>query len=88
MNLDDSAFPASETTYYGDSAQFSDQTFHPGLTKREYFAAIALQGILSNPSITEGEEVQDLSPIGKLRLFAQMAVDAGDSLAERLNICQ
>ena len=58
-----SAFPYSE-----------DQT--TGLTKREYFAAIALQGLLAGRNI-ESELSQDD--------WAEMAVQHADALIEALN---
>ena len=38
MNYDNSAFPRKPGI------------LHPGLTKREYFAAMALQGLLADPT--------------------------------------
>jgi hypothetical protein len=48
---------------------FVDQTFlSEGLTKREYFAAAAMQGICSNPSVWGGQN------------FAETAVKIADNL--------
>jgi hypothetical protein len=44
-----------------------------GLTKREYFAAMALQGILSGSQFLESER------------FAKLAVKAADALIAELN---
>lgn len=41
-NADQPAFPGKEISEYR-------YNFTPGITKREYFAAMALQGLLSNP---------------------------------------
>lgn len=41
-NSNESAYPR------GDSMTTAGRAEHPGLTKREYFAGIALQGIISN----------------------------------------
>ena len=47
-----------------------------GLTKREYFAAIAMQGIYSSVR----EEFEDMH-----RIIAEASVKAADSLIEQLN---
>jgi hypothetical protein len=67
---------------FGNSPAFSKPAFyHPdgaidlpnnGLTKREYFAAIALQGLLANDS-------------GLITSKARDAVKAADALIEELN---
>lgn len=41
------AFPSEQ----GETSKGWNQTYESGLTKREYFAARALQGMLANPSI-------------------------------------
>jgi hypothetical protein len=69
-NKDDSAFPIFDS---------SGEHFlkHRGLSKREYFAALALQGMLSNPSL-DGEEYTP-------NLNACLAIEAADILIYRLN---
>lgn len=59
---------------------------HPGLTKREYFAAMAMQGVLSNQILTttyaavsRGEE----SPFGEV--VAVAALEYADALIDALN---
>jgi hypothetical protein len=47
-NKDDSAFPIFDSS----GGHFLK---HGGLSKREYFAALALQGMLSNPSLDPNE---------------------------------
>lgn len=59
---DDAAF-----AYYDDEFGLI-----PGLTKREYFAAKALQGILSNPEFMS-------------TLAVKVAVEKADKLIEELN---
>jgi hypothetical protein len=46
------AYPFSYEEEYGDHG-YKRLTTHNGLTKREYFAALAMQGMLCNPRITE-----------------------------------
>jgi len=54
------------------------------LTNREYFAAFALQGWLSNP--TALEELADMKPMPHgPSSMAQMAVTAADALIAELN---
>lgn len=84
-NAYQSAFPYLEETYF-DEQKVGSQSYE-GLTKREYFAAIALQGVLSNTTgIVDSDDLNQLSPIGKLRLISQIAVDAADALMERLTV--
>jgi len=61
MNYDNSAFPRRAGIP------------HPGLTKREYFAAKALQGLLADPSTIISKNV------------AQDAVKLADHLIQALN---
>ncbi len=63
---DDNAYPLA----YLDMA-----THEHGLTKREYFAACALQGLLSNPSFTATHP----------REIAEKATIAADLQIESLN---
>lgn len=42
----DPAFPAQPTQYSGDSLSLNA---HQGLTRLEYFAGLAMQGLLANP---------------------------------------
>jgi hypothetical protein len=69
-NKNDSAFPIFDS---------SGELFlkHRGLSKREFFAALALQGILSNPSL-DGEEYNPT-------LNACLAIEAADILIIQLN---
>jgi hypothetical protein len=61
MNYDNSAFPRQ------------GGILHPGLTKREYFAAMALQGLLADPSTIISKNV------------AQDAVKLADHLIQSLS---
>ena len=49
-----------------------------GLTKREYFAAQALQGLMA----ADADKVNRWSP----RMIAQVAVDNADALIDELNV--
>lgn len=52
----------------------SGEVENAGLTKREYFAAMAMQGLLARASR------------GTTREYAEIAVDAADALITELNI--
>jgi len=67
----ESAFPDANHA----NPQFNYPTY--GLTKREYFAAMAMQGILANNE--EGNTQWDYTVIGKHSLLA------ADALIEELN---
>lgn len=58
--------------------QGNDQIYSPGLTKREYFAAMAMQGMLANSA--EGNTEWDYNTIAKHSCIA------ADALVEQLNI--
>jgi hypothetical protein len=65
------ARPSSHTVEYGSSSA------KDGLTKREYFAAMAMQGVLSNDA--EGNVEWDYS------IIAKHCCKAADALIEALN---
>ncbi len=69
-NKDDSAFPIFDS----DGTHF---TKYRGLSKREFFAALALQGILANPSLN----VEEFS----FNLSACLAIESADVLIRKLN---
>ena len=70
-NANSAAFSCEQGT---DPNGSWNQTFEPGLTKREYFAAMALQGVLA--SMTE----DTYHPL----TAARNAVEAADELLKRL----
>lgn len=64
---------SEKTTYPNDPICKTDEDRYDGLTKREYFAAAALQGFASsNPNISFSEQ-------------AKWAVTSADKLIEELN---
>lgn len=63
--------PAFPTDYWMDENQTGTV---PGLTKREYFAAMALQGLLANSALTD--TIAD---------NATIAIQAADALIAKLN---
>jgi hypothetical protein len=71
---DESAFPTAEGTNLDES---------PGLTKREYFAAAALQGILSQPNLMF--DVNKYSGFTMGQVIAANAVEYADYTIAALN---
>jgi len=53
-----------------------------GLTKREYFAAMAMQALLSNPNIKRPEQNANLK--NDLKVFASIAVEYADAVLAEL----
>lgn len=67
-NRDQPAFPTSEANAH---------TYETGLTKREYFAAMAMQGIIATITIGRGEPEF-------VSLIVESAVKHADALIEEL----
>lgn len=59
-----------------------NRELYPGLTKREYFAAAALQGLLANSYSKPGTQPLSEAPI---KVFGESAVRLADALIEALN---
>ncbi len=55
-----------------------------GLTKREYFAATAVQGILANPETTGIQDRDALDRFDALRMVTSNAVSYADALIAEL----
>ena len=70
-NHNEPAFPGEETVTMGGIP--SGHEYHYGLTKREYFSAKALQGLLANPNND-----------GKRSEYAKDAVNQADALLAEL----
>ena len=77
-NGNESAMPLSEFTY--------NMQYYSGLTKREYFAAMALQGLCATFSGSPNAERQ-AEKVGKTlsETMAIYAVDVADALINALN---
>ena len=71
----ESAFGFAATLEHPDGVE---HVFSHGLTKREYFAALAMQGMLANSA--EGNTEWDYNTIAKHSCIA------ADALVEQLNI--
>lgn len=65
----------------GNDHSFPSGTEVEGLTKREYFAAQALQGLLANPNVISRDGDTILVPDG----VGDMALLAADTLLDELN---
>ena len=55
--------------------EYNNNYIYTGLTKREYFAAMAMQGIIANK---DGLDI-------KIERIVESAVDTADALIEELN---
>lgn len=58
-NGSDPAMPVQGVRQDGDAHRLYGQLFH-GLTKREHFAGLAMQGMIANPLAVEKLGVKDL----------------------------
>ena len=72
------AFPTPDS--YGPLGEFKEG--QEGLTKREYFAGVALKAIMQNQKLVE--EISD-SVYPKAEVIADTAVEWADALIKRLN---
>ena len=86
-NGDQPAFPSVETTYNPEQDRdFTDTEL--GLTKREYFAAYAIQGIIGNTEMMEGliNSVSGLeNPEDVIEAVSKMALLYADAMIEASN---
>ena len=68
-----------ENKTHGDSPintiEYNNNYIYTGLTKREYFAVMAMQGIIANK---DGLDI-------KIERIVESAVDTADALIEELN---
>jgi len=66
--------------------RINGQNFHePGLTKREYFAAMAMQGMLSNKDTTRAANNSSNSREEYLHIISLSAIHQADALIKELN---
>lgn len=57
----ETVFPLVEWTQSKDTGEVTDYGVVPGITKREYFGAMVLQGLVSKYSITRPSDPETLS---------------------------
>ena len=74
-NAEQSAFPIQRVVS-GHGEDYWETPERPGLTKREYFAAMAMQGLISKERFIDGEDLTKLP---------RMAVEFADALLTQLN---
>lgn len=70
-------------TNANDSIHNSEQGVQDGLTKREYFAAMAMQGFASNPEWAKTITSDDWDEYKKR--LSEASADIADALIEALN---
>lgn len=73
--------PDNETYPHAQAFPSDREDGFLGLTKREYFAAIALQGLLANPGLEA--ELAEASNV--FSYFSKLAVTYSDHLIKELN---
>lgn len=56
-----------------------------GLTKREYFAAMAMQGLLTNSNVLKFFQREGLNPNEFINLVAKDSTEIADALINALN---
>ena len=80
-NADKPIYPTLELDYTESIIQgrnvFFNQEF--GLTKREYFAGLAMQGMISNPNIVRPKESDK-----EFKDFSERAIKYADELLKQL----
>lgn len=84
-NADQPAFPI-QPTFDSDGRVANERYAFEGLTKREYFAAMAMQGIKSNPELCRiCDEAAKQNGGTQQEYIAKMAVKDADELLNQLN---
>ena len=80
-NSKKSAFPYVEIKkeFSHENGHFETKINHDGLTKREYFAAMALQGLLASPGTLDGSFEKNA------KTFSQASVILADELLKQLD---
>ena len=73
----------NKQTIANDSIHNSEQGVQDGLTKREYFAAKAMQGLLSNPEWMR--EYKGKKYLIETDIVAEVSVKIADKLIKGLN---
>lgn len=81
-NPDDSINAFHGDTYQSADGYITSNYFNAGLSKREYFAAMAMQGYLANSF--NHEMIQPVSTATHAQI-AELSVGAADALIEELN---
>ena len=78
-NFKDAAFPVTIELQYETDKNISYRATSKGLSKREYFAAMAMSGLQSSNFLTDGYDMMSI------RQIAELAVRQADRLIEALN---
>ena len=73
----------NKQTIANDSIHNSEQGLQDGLTKREYFASKAMQGLLSNPEWMK--EYKGEKYLMQTDIVAEVAIKTADELIKALN---
>lgn len=80
---DEPAFPHDRVYIASNGGKYNEVVPNGGLTKREYFAAMAMQGIISNRELYRGFAKLDTSrEIGQI--VASASIEYANALIEEL----
>lgn len=83
MSGDENAFP-SETYLERDDRSLTFKVMNAGLTKRELFAAMAMQGMLSTPHPEVFREMVKLGGESFGSVISKVSIEAADTLIAEL----
>jgi hypothetical protein len=67
-----------------EQSAFPVNCLDKGLTKREYYAGLAMQGLLANPKFYEIAH-KNVNPLEICDFYSEVAVEQADSLIAALN---
>lgn len=81
-NGDQMAFPLIETNGNGETSVAT------GLTKREYFAGLAMQGLIANSALLKEGSKGYTDDVELMRSYAEDAVVLADQLLRQLTLIQ
>lgn len=84
INPTDYAYPSEMKVYKNGKTDNFDQVNNFGLTKREYFAAMAMHGIISN-SLAMNSNSKNKSLDEVIELVSMTAIEHADALITALN---
>jgi len=83
-NKDKPVYPLQSEGYPSNEQAIDESTSQLiGLTKREYFAGLAMQSLISNPNIKRPRENDEWK--NDLKTFSRVAVEYADALLTALD---
>lgn len=74
------AYPLSGDYYQNEIGRGKAPDVYQGLTKREYFAAMAMQGLCANPNVSVDKSQADV-----VQFYATVSIKFADELLRQLD---